>query len=293
MTILHNTNLNPQQVFLRSNEYTILNNDTKKSSISFDLKTLIKIPNNVDAYIQINSFKFMNAFYNINASNNILYFSLNGGGETLATIYEIEIPIGNYSVSTLLTFLNTELTSYIVLSYVESTFKISFVSNTYTFIFRTGANNCLKLLGFTGTTIETNDLTSSNLINLAGTQILYLSLSNIHIQSNASASSSVINILESINVDVIGGSSKSFYNSSNLKYRIDESSISRIDVNIYDEHNNLVDFNNTDWFLSITFIFAYKNEYRPPQGLELMNAQDVATNQDEEPEPIGDTPDEI
>lgn len=280
MVFSHTAHLNPQQIFLKSSEYTILNNSSKKSSITFDLKTSINIPRNVDTYIQMNSFKFINSFYNINTENNIFYFSLNGGGEDIGVIYEIEIPIGNYSISALITYLNSELTPFIVLVYDSNTFKLNFTSESYTFIIRTGLNDCLRLIGFTDTSLETNDLTSTNLINLSGTQVLYISLPNIHIASNSSAASKNVNILESVNVDVLAGSSKSYYNSSSLKYRIAESNVSRIDVDIFDENGLLVDFNNTDWYMSISFIFSYKNEYRPPSNPDLIDDNSISITED-------------
>ena len=135
-------------------------------------------------------------------------------------------------------YLNTELAGYITLQYNSSTFKLNFTSTLYTFIIRKGVNNCLKLLGFNKTTTETNNLNS---INLSRTKVLYISLSNITISSNSSKSASVYNVLDSINVDVVTGSAKSYYNGSNIKYKIVENNVSRIDSNIYDEHNVLVD----------------------------------------------------
>lgn len=271
MPFTHNTHVNPEQVFLRSNEYTILNNGTKKSSITFNLKNTIKIPSNVDAYIQLNSFKFINSFYNVNSRNNQFYFSLNGGAEDINTIYSILIPVGNYTITSLLAYLNTELASYIVITYDGTLFKVICTSVSYTFILRSGSNHCLKLLGFSDSTIESSTITSPNLINLAGTQVLYISSGNLYIQSNSSTRATVSNILESINVDVLGGSSKSFYNPSSVKYRITDDFVSYLDINIFDENNDLVDFNNTDWYMSISFIFSYKNDYRPPPVIDLGN----------------------
>jgi hypothetical protein len=269
MTFTHNSHLNPEQVFLRSNEYSILYNGSKKSSIRFNLKNKITIPSNVDSYIQLNSFKYFNAFYNINTSNNNFYFSLAGAGEIIDTVYLITIPIGNYTITSFISYLNTQLNPDIVFVYNSSLFKIIFTSATYTFILRSGVNDCLRLIGFSNSSTESAEIVSANLVNLAGTQVLYISLPNLQIQSNSSTSSRITNILESINVDVLGGSSKSFYNSSNIKYKIVDDYISSIDVAIYDENNDLVDFNNTDWFMSISFIFSYKNEYKPPPMLGL------------------------
>jgi hypothetical protein len=280
--ISHNTILNPEQIFLRSSEYTILNNGTKKSDISFNLKTLIKIPNNVDAFVQLDSFKCMNTFYNINSTNNIFYFSVNGGGYIIGTINNVVIPIGNYTISSLMTYINTQLTTYLLLTYDNSTFKITFTS-PYNFIIRSGENSCNKLLGLNNDdTVMATTLTSPNLINLAGVQVLYITLGNITILSNSSINANVGNVLESINIDVLAGSSKNYNNISNQKYKINEIFINNININIYDENNNLVDFNNSDWFMTISVIFSYKNEYKPPTTLELNDGTlSIADNLDE------------
>jgi hypothetical protein len=270
MTIIHNTNIPPQQIFLKSSEYSILNNGSKKSSITFELKTKIIIPRNVDCFIQLTTFNFINAFYNINSTNNKFYFSLNGAGESIESIYNITIPTGNYTITTLLTYLNTELSSAIVLTYEPSLFKIKFTSDTYTFILRSGKNNCLNVLGFSDTTYESYDISSINLINLTGIRSMYISLNNIRIQSNSSTSSTLSNILESINVDVLAGSSKSYYNNSNVKYRIDEEYVNYLNVDIYDSDTlNLLDFNNTDWFMTLSFNYSYKNDYKAPPTIGL------------------------
>jgi hypothetical protein len=253
--------VSPQQTLLKTSEYSILNNGSKKSSITSELKTKIIIPRNVDCFIQLTTFNFINALYNINSTNNKFYFPLNGAGVSIESIYNITIPIGNYTISTLLSYLNTELLSAIVLTYEPSLFKIKFTSDTYTFILQSGNNNCLHVLGFSDTTYESDDISSINLINLTGIRSMYISLNNIRIQSN----SSISNILESINVDVLAGSSKSYYNNSNVKYRIDEEYVNYLNVDIYDSETlNLLDFNNTDWFLTLSFNYSYKTDYKAP-----------------------------
>ena len=169
--VQHNTQLNPQQIFLKSNE-GISNNSTKKSSISFELKNHITIPTNIDAYIQLNSYKFVNSFYNINTTNNIFYYSTSTIG--IGIINNISIDIGNYNITTLIDFLNTSLTGIMSFTYNQSTFKIKIIVNSGTMIIRNGVNNCLKVLGFNNVdTIETNELTSPNLINLTGSNIIF------------------------------------------------------------------------------------------------------------------------
>lgn len=273
--VLHNTILNPQQIFLKSSEGNLING-TMKSRISFELKNTINIPNNIDAYIQLNSFKFVNSFYNVNESNNMFYYSVSSMGIGIIDIHYFTIPIGNYTISTLLNYINGELTGYITLAYEQSTFKITVTANTGTLVLRNGQNSCLKLLGFNFVdTIETNTVTSTNLINLSGIQVLYLSLANFQIESNTSKDSTVNNILESVNINVLAGVSESFVNSSDKRYKIVDSMISKIDIDIYDENNDYVNFNNTDWYVNMSIIFAYKMEYKEP--LTLANSNEIQT----------------
>ena len=276
--VLHNTTIDPIQIFLKSSEYTTLHNGSFKSDVSFELKNNINIPNNIDAYLQLNSFKFTNAFYNISSQNNMFYYSLSSNINTILTV---QIPIGQYTITNLLSSLNSSLNPNIVLSYSNTTFKITFTSSSYTFIIRSGQNDCLNVLGFSTGTTQSNNTTSTKLINLSGVQVVYLSLSNIKLSSNSSKSSTTSNILESINVDSLIGNTQSFYNNTNTRYKISDNYFNFIDIKLFDEYNRLLDFNNVDWFLNISVIFCYKFQYIPPKLLDLNN-QDNQDNTEEE-----------
>ena len=69
------------------------------------------------------------------------------------------------------------------------------------------------------------------------------------------------------------GSTQSYYNMTNTRYKISDNHINFIDVKLFDENNRFLDFNNCDWFLNISLIFLYKFQYIPPQLLDL-NVQD-------------------
>ena len=51
MTILHNSIIPPSTIFLKSNDATTLVNGSMKSDISFDLRSKIIIPPNVNCYV--------------------------------------------------------------------------------------------------------------------------------------------------------------------------------------------------------------------------------------------------
>lgn len=253
--VLHNTTLQPEQIFLKSNDYTALFNGSHKSYISFQLKTPIIIPNNIDAYIQLTNFKFTNAFYNVDSTNNVFYYHKD-------TDKSFTISAGNYKITNLIDYINSALSSDgITATYNSTTFKITFSCAT-NFYLMVGTNNCLSIIGFTAQTTSNTSTTSDKLIDLSGVKVLYFTFENIGINSNGSNESIINNIMEAINVDVLIGSNQSFTNPSNNKYRLSETTINQINVCIYDQNNNLLNFNDTDWFATLAIIYAYKMEYR-------------------------------
>jgi hypothetical protein len=258
MPYRHDTTIAPQQIFINSKYASTYNNLTKKSDIYFNLEHTITIPSNVDAYLQINTLKLTNVFYNVTTTNNVFYYNASS----------VQILPGNYSISVLISALNDALLSdSIVLIYDSLTFKIS-VNSVSPVSLTLGENNCFNLLGISSDRIAAMLHVSDELINLSGVKVLYLTCKNIRIRSNGIQGSNLNNILESINLNVPIGSTLSYANSHNTKYKIDEYNISGINIAIYDENHDLVDFNNTDWYLSLSVIFSYKNQY-------IMPAQDL------------------
>jgi hypothetical protein len=60
-------------------------------------------------------------------------------------------------------------------------------------------------------------------------QILYLTLANLNIESNTSTEDiGLNNVLESININVLGGSTQSFENVSQIKYKLTDEHIENI-----------------------------------------------------------------
>ena len=135
----------------------------------------------------------------------------------------------------------------------------------------------LKILGFTNKVqISTsNTLISTNIINLIGSQMLYLSLPNLSLNSygvkNAISKTSKSNVA-SIPVISIQGDTQTYV--SDLMHKINDKIITFIEVRIVDENGNEVNFNGVDWFLNVSFIFSYKKEYRKPTYLtDISNFQ--------------------
>lgn len=273
MTIIANTLLPPTTIFLQSNSATTLLNGTMKSNISYDLTKKIVIPPNVRCYISLNTFRFVNAMYNINLNNNKFYYRVRHN--TSIQDRTVTLPSGNYSIVSILQYLNTACAvDHMDFTYVDTTFKVLItVGSSREIHLVNGPNNCFKVLGFVNydTTTYVTSLLSDSVINLSGTSILYISLDNISISSNGCRASQLVNVIESITMDVLIGSSQSFNNTTNQKFLVNENFINNIQVKIYDENNYLVDLNNTDYYLSLGLMFAYENDYKAPITLDLNN----------------------
>ena len=65
----HDTTIDPMQIILKSSQ-GIKKNGSKNSSISYELNQTIVVPGNVNCYIQLESIKYVNSFYNVTLSNN-------------------------------------------------------------------------------------------------------------------------------------------------------------------------------------------------------------------------------
>lgn len=240
-------------VYLQSD--TGLDDEGLGSSIEFPLRTPIVIPSNIIAYVSLESFRYSNVFFNVDTYNNIFYYSLSN---EIGTIYSLVVPPGNYTISSLLQYLNTELAdSFMSFSYNSATFRITIENLTWGFIIRTGENSIAPNLGIPSETVQDITHTGANSVNLGGISVLNIGIPNFHINSN-SVQGYRVSILDSILNDVLVGSTKSVANYSSSKYRINQSVISSIRVSITGDSGIPLDFQGLPWFLTLSITFEYK-----------------------------------
>jgi hypothetical protein len=263
MTILHDSNLSPLYICLKSSDYTTLNN-TYGSHITFQLYRPIVVESNVDIFLQVDSMKFTNSIYNVNIYNNIFYYGLASDGYTLLSY---EIPRGNYDIYSLLTVLNS-IGDGFVFTYSETTFKIT-ITNTQDFYLYSNTYNILKVLGFSNDAQQSvsNTLISNQIINLVGAQMLYISIPNISINSYSIRNSNSNNksVISSVPISVLQGDTQIY--TSDLRHGVNDGVITHLEVRITDEDDNEVNFNGVDWYLNLYFIFSYKKQYLKPNYL--------------------------
>ena len=120
----------PIKIFCNSNS---ADNIVSRGDVTFNLSRYINLPNNVIGYVSLNELTIPNTDYNINANNNTLVLQdYNNVSQTFT------ITPGNYTVSTLMTALNTAFTAgvgnfqNIIVTYSDTPNKYLFTTGATT-----------------------------------------------------------------------------------------------------------------------------------------------------------------
>lgn len=257
-TPLANTNL-----FLRSSDYTSALN-TMKSDLIFELNMPLRIHSNMDFLVSLESFHFTNSFYVINEYNRFFYYSFGTGYIT------VNLDKGNYDITSFVTYLNTLLgTAGFIFSYNSTTMKITITNGTPFQLVNPFANvfNIYELLGFDdyGTKTLSSSIISPFIVNFCSTQILHIAIPNLNLNSIGLKNKPKMNIINSVPIETLAGEVQSFKNPSNFKYKVTDTVITFINIRVYDQDFNPVDFNGIDWFISLSLQPIYRPELLRPE----------------------------
>jgi hypothetical protein len=235
-----------------NSKYGIQENGTLKSKLLFNYKNLLSDDENtLKSFVTVLNAQIPCSFYVINSTNNKLVIS--GPGITTTTIL---INYGNYNANTLITELISKFSSgglTMEITVNKTNGILTFNSNGFINYYFTSSSTILEVLGTTSSLIST----STNYVclyplNLLGVKKLLIKSERLSVHSVSSVDYSASNILVTIPADVspfsmISYNSQSETNKNLLTLR----SINQIDINIYDENNNYIDFNNLDWAITL------------------------------------------
>lgn len=249
--------------------------------VSFPLRVPVVVPSNMDCYVQLSAFRYVNIFYNIDSHNCVLYYSLSSN---INEILSLSIPIGNYDVNTLLAYLNTQLEDeFFTVEYEPSTFRIVFTNSFWGFIIRPGTNSIARNLGIVTPTIQATSHIARYSVAIGGVNVVNVLVPNLLINSNGTGGYAV-SCLDSILNDVLVGTTKSLTNDSAIKYRVNQSVINQIDVVLTGEGNRELDMQGHAFYLNLELTFVYKFDVQLPKTLLDM------TGNVHEPEPLNTKP---
>ena len=235
-----------------NSKYGIQENGTMKSKLLFNYKNLLSDDENIlKSFVTVLNAQIPCSFYVINALNNKLVIS--GPAITTTTIY---ISYGNYNANTLIAELVSKLATgglTMTITINKTNGILTFSSNGFINYYFSSTSTILEILGTTSSIIATStNYTCPYPLNLLGIKKLLIKSTKLSIHSVSTFDYASSNILVTIPSDVSPFSMISYTSQSDVnKNLLNIRSINEIDINIYDENNNYIDFNNLDWTITL------------------------------------------
>jgi hypothetical protein len=280
-----------------SSKYGIQQNGTFKSNILFNFKNLLSDEEHIlKSYITVLNAQIPVSFYVITSLNNKLVL------QTSVTT-TITISNGNYSANTLITELQTKFLSagitFTSIQFNKINGILSFISNGFTNYYFTSASTLLNVLGTTSSIISVSTAYKCPYpLNLLGVQKLSIKSERLAIHSVSSIDFSFSNTLVTIPCDVPPYSLISYISQSDQnKNLLNIRNINEIDIQIFDENNNFIDFNNLDWTITLTISSElstneqkyYLNDILQNNNLGLKNINEPLPPEEPQVEEIPET----
>jgi hypothetical protein len=244
------------KIITLNSAYGSKQNGSMSSFILFNFQGLLKEePNILRSYISVVNAQFPVSFYTINATNNTLTYIYNV--PTSTTKYTISIASGNYNASSLITALTTAFTTNSIpmtISINKLTGKLTFTA-LLNYSFYQSSNSMMPVLGFSNTSTFTSAsyiLTAPYPLNLLGIKVISIKSAILAISAYTSETLGFSNTLATIPINVPSFDLVSHISNNDLdKHILRVKHIDAIDISLMDENENLIDFNNIDWTLTL------------------------------------------
>jgi hypothetical protein len=245
-----------------NSEDGVRRNGTYLSNMIFDLPNLIKDDKTViHRQISVLNAQLPFSFYNVNTNYNFLRLIING------STYNIYVADGNYNSTNLF----STLTSAIFVASAQTiNFAISSITGLITMTSTanfsiSNVSTMSKLLGFVQGTTYASTLVGSTYtlvgiypLNLLGTKKLQLRCSILSMNNYSSNNGGLNTLLLTIPVNASPFGMIDYTSISNSLISFSNSNLDEIDLTITDaEDNNLIDFHNQHWTITLA-IYEYK-----------------------------------
>ena len=247
-------------------------NGTYLSNIHFNFSGLLKDdPNLIRSYITVLNAQIPVSFYIIDETNNVLYYS---DGVTTKTLI---LTIGNYNGNQMVTALNAGFTTNItpITAILNSqTGILSFLitgGTSYTF---QSTSTIKKILGFDTDITNTSLIKMPYQLNLLGKKKIFINSNHLKNSAITSKSLSSVQTIATIPVDQPPYSMISYTSVSELEKNIlFNRSLDVLDIQIVDEDNKYVNFQNIDWSITLCLTIEKNDPVRLNYGLKTLPQQ--------------------
>ncbi len=251
------------KLFLSSNAANATRNFGSAASYTFQIQPLI-ISNTDESQfvIGLESASIPLSFYVVNDTNN--KFRLDG--------ITITIKNGNYTISALLTQLNSQLlangfpaTTYFGYDANSNKLFINRASGSSTFT--NVANNAQKLLGYLDQSYA-NGVEFSNIVNLTYTTGITFRLDNLSTSNRDASAEGGSSNLSRIPITTPAYTILQFFNNQPFYTTLKTKVITQISLSLIDDDGELLNFNGSpNWFVTL------RVDYKVPQGLNTGTTQ--------------------
>lgn len=262
-----NVNLNSLNAILEPSNPNITYLSTYLSNVKFNFPSLLRD----DISILYSAIQVLNAqipvsYYQINYTNNSLKLLLVGGSSLNTTL---TLTRGNYNIVTLMAEISNQFALLSIGSLTCSFNKISglltmiLLSATYNISFSVLPSSISKVIGFASTLTYISSglsLTAPFPVSLLTIKKLKVCSTMLSTQSLDSNNLGTINLLNTIPVNAPAYSIITYENKQPYGPILRNKIIDYIDIQILDDNNNFVNFNNVDWTITLSMTIFRKRE---------------------------------
>jgi hypothetical protein len=226
-------------------------NGTYLSNIQFNFSGLLKDDRNlIRTYVTVLNAQIPVSFYIIDETNNILYYLQGAVQKTII------IPVGNYNGNQLVTALNagftansTDITASLNTLNGLLVFTVTVPALTYTF---QSTSTIKKILGFDSNLITSTFITLPYQLNLLGKKKIFINSYNLRNSAYTSKNLGFVQTVATIPVDQPPYNMINYVSATDLeKVILTNRTVDTIDIQIFDEDNNYINFRNIDWSITL------------------------------------------
>ena len=242
------TRIDSRLISLNSADAYLKNNTTFLSNVIFRLPGLLKKESDIrHVQYQIIDAQVPVSFYNVNYTNNVLNYQIS------SVNYSITATPGNYSFTTLATNLISKFLAnghIFTITINKQNGIVTFATTAINFIFQ--SSPMFSIIGLDATTNSTSfNLTCVYPFNVLGVTKIKIVSQFFNSYNIDSLNNGLSNNLALIPIDQPSFGLVVYENKSNSKYTLRTDTLDEIDLQIYDQNNNLINFNNINWQLTI------------------------------------------
>lgn len=241
-------------------------NDTFLSNVEFQLTGLLREEPDIQRVdVQLVNAQIPISFYNVNYTNNTLKIKLDTD-----PILTLPLTVGNYNANTLIAEIHAKINDNNFLTTIDQTTgKLTFTHNKSFIIYNDFTGSIGTILGFAPNTVNTSTLinpctlTPPHILNLLG--IKRITIASVELQSYNISSSYKAHVLGVIPVDSFLWGMINYHNQTGNTHIVKQKTLDKIDIQLLDEQNNYINFNNCDWTITLSLNIIRK--YTPAINL--------------------------